>query len=72
MILRCGPRQYNIKDRRGITYDTFTKRFHLARLEDNLEQACRTLDTMPANKRNRQREKVARLEKQIDRLRLSF
>lgn len=70
MILRAGPLTFNIKRRRRITYEDFTRRYALIRLQGNLESAKRDLEQTPGGRRRRLREKIARLELQIDALRL--
>lgn len=72
MIFQAGAHRYNIQKSRKVTYETFTKRMALGKLEDNLVRAKRDLEQTPGNQRSRQREKIWRIEQRIDKLRLEI
>lgn len=70
MILRVQNREFEIPKRRKVTHETFTMRYKLDDLENKLARARRDLEQLPAGHRRRQREKIWRIEQQIDVLRL--
>lgn len=72
MLYQTGKHCYQIPKRRSITYETFTRRNQLARLEDSLDSARIALQSLSGIQRRRQREKIARLECQTDTLRLKI
>lgn len=72
MLVEARGYQYEISKQRRITHEHFTRLYKLSRLEDNLIRVRRDLEQLPGNKRRRQREKISRLEIQIDALRLQI
>lgn len=71
MILRAAGQTFDIKERRALTFETFTRRYMLARLVNSLEVARSELLSLPDNERRRQREKIKRLEARIEKAKVS-
>ena len=66
MIIQTPGHRYEVKKSRTVTHETFTKRYALDRLETKLKKALQEQESY------RQREKVKRLERQIDKLKLEI
>lgn len=72
MHLIVRGQEFEISNRRKLSHETFTNRYSLARLSENLETARRELETLPQSERRRQREKIKRLENKIDKAQVSL
>ena len=73
MIIQTGTQRYNVCRGHKITHETYTRYYALAELEIKLSQARHELEAPEVHssrERRRQREKVWRLQLQIDNLRL--
>ena len=72
MIFQTGKRRYEIKPKRNLTHEAFTKRMALTNLEIKIEQARDSLKQLLGVYKRRQREKISRLERQYDKLKLEI
>ena len=72
MLVKAAAYSYNIEQGRKLTHETFTRLYQLTALEEKRIQAQKDLEAMPPEKRRRQREKIKRIERQIDQARLKM
>ena len=73
MIVQTGTQRYNIRREDKVTHETYTRYYALTNLEVKLRQARHELEAPEehsSRERRRQREKVWRLQLQVDNLRL--
>ena len=73
MIVQTGTQRYNVRREDKVTHETYARYYTLAKLEIKLQQARYELEAPEehsSRERRRQREKVWRLQLQVDNLRL--